>query len=291
MLHLPSPITTLSFEGRQIYIKRDDLIHPYFSGNKFRKLYALYNMPSKKLHTIISYGGVQSNAMLSLAALANYKGWHFHYYTKKLPKVIDEGNFTQAVQLGMKVFELSHEEYPAQIECLLQKDEPKVLVIKQGGAQQSAAEGIKLLADEIVDFYKSRHIETLSIVTPSGTGTTAYFLAKYLPKSINVYTTPSVGSSSYLQEQMQLLGELPSNLHIIETEKKYHFAKPYREFYKIYQKLLEEGVEFDLIYAPKTFMALAEHLQELESELLYIHSGGILGNMSMLKRYAYKKLI
>ena len=51
---------------------------------------------------------------------------------------------------------------------------------------------------------------------------------------------------------------------------------------EIYKKLLDSGIEFDLLYAPAMWMALIEQTDE---EILYIHSGGVSGNESMLKRY------
>jgi 1-aminocyclopropane-1-carboxylate deaminase/D-cysteine desulfhydrase-like pyridoxal-dependent ACC family enzyme len=50
----------------------------------------------------------------------------------------------------------------------------------------------------------------------------------------------------------------------------------------MYKKLLACGIEFDLLYAPAMWEALLEQTQE---EILYIHSGGVSGNETMLKRY------
>ena len=52
--------------------------------------------------------------------------------------------------------------------------------------------------------------------------------------------------------------------------------------------LLDSGVEFDLLYAPGMWKAL---LEQTDEEVLYIHSGGVSGNESMLKRYEKKGLI
>jgi 1-aminocyclopropane-1-carboxylate deaminase/D-cysteine desulfhydrase-like pyridoxal-dependent ACC family enzyme len=82
-----------------------------------------------------------------------------------------------------------------------------------------------------------------------------------------------------------LCDTLPKNLVILEPLKKYHFAKPYREFLDIYHKTLSSGVEFDLLYAPSMWLSLLKYTDE---KILYIHSGGVSGNESMLKRYAQK---
>ncbi len=104
------------------------------------------------------------------------------------------------------------------------------------------------------------------------------------------YTSAVVGSEHYLKEELKALGKMPENLHLISTKKKYHFAKPYPEFLKIYSELKECGIEFDLLYAPKTWLALLENIERIEGEILYVHSGGVYGNGTMLQRYQYQGL-
>jgi 1-aminocyclopropane-1-carboxylate deaminase/D-cysteine desulfhydrase-like pyridoxal-dependent ACC family enzyme len=87
---------------------------------------------------------------------------------------------------------------------------------------------------------------------------------------------------------MQALHKIPDNLIILEPEKKYHFAKPYKEFFDTYKMLLDSEIEFDLLYAPGMWKVL---LEQTDEEVLYIHSGGVTGNKSMLKRYEKKGLV
>ena len=50
-----------------LYIKREDLIHPYISGNKYRKLkYNLIEAKKNNYNTIITYGGAFSNHILAV---------------------------------------------------------------------------------------------------------------------------------------------------------------------------------------------------------------------------------
>jgi len=283
---LPSPISKISLDGRDFLVKRDDLIDPYLAGNKYRKLYTLLQTPSKNLLTIISYGGTQSNAMLAIAAMCRQKGWEFLYYTKPLSKKQKEqniGNFTIALSLGMKHIEIENELYRDYIASLNLTIDKNTFIIDQGGAVKEAKIGLEVLAKEI----REQNPNVKAVATPSGTGTTALFLALALPE-YKVYTTPSVGDVVYLKEQMSALANIPSNLCILEPQKKYHFAKPYRDFIDIYKKLLDEGIEFDLLYAPSLWKCLLEQTKE---EILYIHSGGVSGNESMLKRYEQKSLL
>lgn len=282
-LNVPSKITKIVLEGREFFIKRDDLVDPFLAGNKYRKLYTLLQTPSQKLNKIISYGGTQSNAMLAIAAMCKNKGWEFFYYTKPLNQTMKNenfGNFYHAKKLGMQHVEIEHQFYRDFIASLRFNMDEKTFIIDQGGAVNEAKEGLEVLAKEIRE--QNPHVKSLA--TPSGTGTTALFLALMLPE-YKVYTTPNVGDSAYLREQMSALCTIPKNLIILEPQKKYHFAKPYREFLEIWQKVLQSGVEFDLIYAPNMWLSL---LSKTKEEILYIHSGGVSGNETMLQRYRQK---
>ncbi len=296
---LPSPISKIVLEGREFLVKRDDLIDPYLAGNKYRKLYTLLQTPSNNLNKIISYGGTQSNAMLAMAAMCREKDWEFIYYTKPLSQKQREqnmGNYAISLSLGMKHIEIENELYRDFIASLRLNLEDKTFIVDQGGAVEEAKIGLEVLAREIREVSSSSEsLEKMvntrqkiwnfdAIATPSGTGTTALFLALALPE-YKIYTTPSVGDAAYLKEQMSALCEIPNNLIILEPKRKYHFAKPYPEFLDIYKRLLKEGIEFDLLYSPSLWIALEERTEE---KILYVHSGGVSGNESMLKRYSQK---
>lgn len=275
-----SPISEINLDGRSFFVKRDDLIDPFLAGNKYRKLYTLLQNPSNQLHKIISYGGTQSNAMLAIAAMCKNKGWEFVYYTKTLSatqKEQNHGNFFQAKILEMQHVEIENDMYKDFIASLRLNLDEKTYVIDQGGADKSAKEGLLVLANEI----REANLHVRSLATPSGTGTTALYLALALPE-YKVYTTPCIGDVDYLKEQMKALHAIPKNLLILQPKKKYHFAKPYAEYFEIYKKTLASGVEFDLLYAPGMWKCL---LEQTDEKILYVHSGGVSGNESMLKRY------
>jgi len=275
-----SPISKISLDGREFLVKRDDLADKYLSGNKFRKLHTLLHTDKTTYKRIISYGGTQSNAMLAIAAMCAKKGWQFLYYTKPIghrQKENNCGNFYLAKKLGMQHLEIDENLYRSFIASLHIDKENQTYVIQQGGADRSARDGLMELAKEI----DNASCDVKSLATPSATGTTALYLALALPE-YKVYTTPCVGDATYLRTQMSALETIPKNLIILESKKKYHFAKPYREFLMMYNRLKSAGIEFDLLYAPAMWMALEEQTDE---EILYIHSGGISGNESMLQRY------
>ncbi len=254
-----------------------------FSGNKARKFYYFFEQDLNNIDIIASYGGNQSNAMYSLSILAKIKNKNFHYYTKTLPKYLKDNptaNFKYALNNQMKIIEIDDFEKI--------KLNSKTLLIKQGGAEEFAEYGVKILAKEIEEFTIKNHLNELSIFLPSGTGTTALYLQKHI--KYKVYTTPCVGDSEYLKKQFLEL-EKDEKIHpiILNLDKKYHFGKLYLEFFEIYKELLNETeIEFDLLYDPKGWLVLDKFKKELNKNILYIHCGGVIGNESMIERY--KKL-
>ena len=289
---LPSRVDAVQFRGRRIYVKRDDLIDPCLSGNKYRKLYSLSKTPSSRYQTIISYGGAQSNAMYSIACLCQSKGWEFHYYVKTLPDYLTnkiDGNLALALEKGMQLYEVPNDDFDDKVLELKKIAEKEILVVSQGGADKIAKEGVLLLAKEINEWKAQEKIERLSVVLPSGTGTTALYLQDVLDEEIELYTSVLVGDEVYQNEQWERLsrGPYPS---IFPLDKKRKFAKPYDEYLQIYKELESStGIIFDLIYAPKTWMEMMDNLADIDGEILYIHTGGVSGNSTMLQRYAHKK--
>ncbi len=282
---LPSPVETFNFYNRKIYIKRDDKINPLFSGNKYRKLHSYFDQDLSNIAFIISYGGIQSNAMLSIASFAFLHNLKFFYIVKSVPSFLKEnphGNYAKALEFGMKVIEKGYDNFYDKVEKY--KYLKRSMFINQGGADDAAKDGVEELSREIVDFMIENQIEKLNVITPSGTGTTSFYLAYFLSEMANIYTTPTVAGKENLINQMKQLGDIP-NINIIDTKKRFKYAKPYKEFLNMYHYLKNFDIDIDLIYAPKTLIALKENLKDIDGDILYIHSGGLIGNESMLKRY------
>src|SRR5580704_5085003 len=58
-------------KGLEVFIKRDDLIHPIISGNKWRKLkYLLKQAQTENRTHLVTFGGAYSNHLLATAATA-----------------------------------------------------------------------------------------------------------------------------------------------------------------------------------------------------------------------------
>ncbi len=279
-----SPIEQITFQNRSFLIKRDDLLHKDFSGNKARKFFYFLEKDFSKITTLISHGSNQSNAMYSLSVLCKLKNWNFIYYVNHVPSYLEEnpqGNYKYALENDMKLI----------IKDTLSKDDlvldETMLFIEEGGALEEASYGLKILADEITEYKVTHQIENVKIFLPSGTGTTALFLQKFL--DIEVFTCACVGDEDYLKIQFFEL-EKNEKYHptILQRKKKYHFGKLYKENYLLWKELkLRTKIEFDLLYDPVGWDTLLYNFEERYT-YLYIHQGGLIGNESMINRYIHK---
>lgn len=78
---MPSPTVELADDrlvpyGVRLHIKRDDLIHPEISGNKWRKLkYNLAAAAEQGHDTLLTFGGAYSNHIRAVAAAGYYFGF------------------------------------------------------------------------------------------------------------------------------------------------------------------------------------------------------------------------
>ena len=228
----PSPVEEKTIQGRRVFIKRDDLLRlpgSQISGNKARKLLAINEIPVEDFpNCLVSYGGPQSNSMLALSALVNYKDREaamevgttstqesgddpeqkmrfkrFVYYTKKLPRFLrnqPSGNLFRAMTLGMELIELSNQDYEALFggdwggSSIPPMDPPvfgESLWVPQGGAFGQAQIGARVLAKEIVSFWLDKgEGRPLSVCLPGGTCTTAVLLHHELKKLISASVDP-----------------------------------------------------------------------------------------------------
>ncbi len=293
-----SPIQSLSFRGFDFYLKRDDLLHPEFSGNKARKFTFALQQDFSGMNKIIGHGSPQANSLYSLSALAKLKSWQLDFYVDHIPSWLKEnpcGNYLAALENNANIIAVSEIEPDIAVIDYIEKQvlsvEKYAIFLPEGGRCKEAEVGVKILAREILDWAQQYKPENLKVVLPSGTGTTALFLQKNLP--FEVLTCACVGGDNYLLQQFAELTDDTENYPtVMSSKKKYHFGKLYPEFYQIWQELNQEtGVEFELLYDPLAWINLLDIMNSGKmqgSTVLYIHQGGVLGNASMLGRYQRK---
>jgi len=279
-----SPVQKIEFQDKSFLVKRDDLLHNDFSGNKARKFFYFFKNEFSSIKTLVSHGSNQSNAMYSLSVLCKLRGWNFIYYTNHISSYLEDnpqGNYKYALINGMQI--IVKEDF-RKSDILVDSN---TLFIEEGGALEEASYGLEILANEIEDYKKNYNIDNLKVFLPSGTGTTALFLQKYL--GIEVLTCACVGDEKYLKKQfLELECDEKKHPTILKRTKKFHFGKLYKENYLLWKELYSQTqVEFDLLYDPIGWNTLL-HNFDSKFTYLYIHQGGLLGNESMIHRYLHK---
>jgi len=190
----------------------------------------------------------------------------------------------QAELAGVNSIEcISHKSsnLPAAQDCFIGDS----LFINEGVWQPQAEAGFISQARQIERWAEAEG-KTVDIFLPSGTGTSAAFLAKHV--KFDVYTCPCVGDADYLKSEIEALTP-NSKARILQPPKKYHFGDLKPELYQIWREVCEQtGIEFELIYDPVGFLTMMANLGAFKNEILYIHQGGALGNISQKLRYERK---
>lgn len=287
-LNLNSPIEKITFCDFSFYIKRDDLLGK-INGNKARKLYYYFLNKYPKNQRFISFGSSQSNALLALSIFCRQNNYQLLFVCEKLSSFLEQnphGNY--ALALENKALIIQNLDFSHRRDKALSLKQEKDIFIEEGVANKEAEIGFIHLAKEIEQQSKILNLD-FDIFLPSGTGTSAAFLAKH--SKSKVFTCACVGDEVYLKKQILTLDPYYdfSNLYILQLSKKYHFAKPYLEFYELYLKLKKEcGIEFDLLYDMLGIKTMMHYQAIFKKPILYIHQGGIIGNDSMLSRYKRK---
>lgn len=302
-MSIPSPVERISFFGRPLWLKRDDLLPEPFSGNKARKFASLRTGDFPAVTTLIGYGSPQSNSLFSLAALAHERGWQLEFYVSHIAQAIDASpasNYGGALGFGARVLPVPVEGMSARdyIETVRLKaaDGAQCLYVPEGGRCALAREGVRQLGREICAWAHGQQIEALRVFLPSGTGTTALYLNEYFIEAapqIKVYTCPVVGDEAYLSSQFcELIAD--SSLHPQVAGGKHHYAGLKLSELEIWGQMLAQGTEFELLYDPfglqvlKTLMQDDATCADERVPWLYLHQGGLRGNVSMAARYRRK---
>lgn len=114
---LPSPLQAvshplLSAHGVQLWCKRDDLIHPVLSGNKWRKLkYHLLHAREQGKRHLLSFGGAYSNHIHALAAAGCQSGLRTTGIIRGEPEAVSNCTLSAAKGWGMDLVFVDRQSY------------------------------------------------------------------------------------------------------------------------------------------------------------------------------------
>lgn len=277
-LNLPSPIEKIYLNNTvgEIHIKRDDLIHPMISGNKWRKLKGLLqNFEGKE---IITYGGAFSNHLLAVASYCHLNGFHSKGIIRG--KELDDSNPTLKAcsQYGMKLEFIDRLSYKAQTEnpnnSIASTQEQ--LVIPEGGTTALSKIGMKDLVNELKISIPSK---PLNIFCSYGTGGTALGIGHNLASGDHLTIVPAIKGltiDNVINNQINLLTSFNNfSIEVYPTMKRYA-AKDLSLFEFCEDFYLKHKLLLDPIYTGKVmFYLYNHHIPKKDREIVFIHTGGI----------------
>ncbi len=277
-----------------LHIKREDLIHPFVSGNKFRKLkYNLLQAKAEGKTKIITFGGAFSNHIAAVA----YAGKEHNIETIGIirgeelsSKISENPTLTFAQNCGMKFDFITRDEYRFKdsltfIEKLKEKYGTFYLV-PEGGTNALAIKG----CEEILTSEDSIFTHICCSVGTSGTISGIINSAKSNQKIIGF---PAL-KGSFLSDDIR---NFVTNSNW-ELQSDYHFggyAKINEELIRFINAFREKtSVPLDPVYTGKMMFGILDLINKgyfpVGSKILAIHTGGLQGIEGMNCKLKNKNL-
>ena len=275
----------LETDDYSLYIKREDLLHPHVSGNKFRKLY--YNLQKAKednYSTLLTFGGAFSNHILAVAAAGKENGMKTIGVIRGeelREKVSSNPTLNKASEFGMVFDFVSREDYRKKNEeAFLQRLKEQFgdfFLLPEGGTNNLAVKGCEEILEEIdadFDF----------ICCAVGTGGTISGIINSSKVSQQVLGFPALKGDFLNEDICKFVTQ--SNWGLVTD---YHFGG--------YAKVTEGLIEFinnfyqkfqvplDPIYTGKMAFGVLDLIEKKKfpkgSKILMIHTGGLQGIAGM----------
>lgn len=278
-----------------LVIKREDLIHPFVSGNKFRKLkYNLLQAKAENKTTLLTFGGAFSNHIAAVA----FAGKQNNFQTigiirgDELKDKISENPTLKFAQENGMIFEfITRQAFKNKEEDLfikyLKKKYGDFYFIPEGGTNELAVKG----CEEILTDEDSKFDFICTCVGTSGTIAGIINSAKPHQKILGFSALKGV----VFDEEIHKFASNKNNWEIITN---YHFGgygkvtpeliACINDFYQKYK------IPLDPIYTGKLLFGVIDLINKKyfpeNSRILVIHTGGIQGIAGMNIKLKNKKL-
>lgn len=277
-----------------VSIKRDDLIHPFVSGNKFRKLkYNLLQAKEENAKTLLTFGGAYSNHIAAVAFAGKEHGFKTIGVIRgeELASKIEENPTLKfAQECGMQFEFVSRELYrlkddPDFVTDLKQKW-GEMYLIPEGGTNSLAIKGCEEILDE-------SDTEFNYVCCAVGTGGTISGLINSTGDHQKILGFPAL-KGDFLQNEISTFVKNKNWELILD----YHFGG----YGKVIPELvdfindfyLETKIPLDPIYTAKMVFGIIDLIEKNyfpeNSKILLIHTGGLQGVAGMNAKLKNKKL-
>lgn len=286
-----SPIQEIKYnvpKGTSLFIKRDDLIDPLISGNKWRKLkHTLLDARAKNKNTLVSFGGAYSNHLLALASASAKFNFKSIAFVRGDEVRSDSEYITFCKMFGMQIIKVSREDYKDKITLFNNyfKSDESAYFIDEGGLSSLGALGCEEIIDELQEEYTD-------IFLAAGTGCTSAGIINGISKhqyKTKVHSVVVHQGINEIKENIESLTSHPGSYwgSLLETKGRYAQTTPeLLNFCIDFQK--NTGILLDPIYTGKALFKCYEWMENNpNSKVLFIHTGGILGNLGKFKDYEH----
>jgi len=277
-----------------LFIRREDLIHPFISGNKFRKLkYNLVQAKAENHHTLLTFGGAFSNHIAATA----FAGKEYGFKTIGIirgdeleSKILINPTLKFAQECGMQFKFVTREEYRHKTEEdfieNLKNEFGDFYYVPEGGTNEFAVQG----CEEILTQDDSQYDFVCSAV---GTGGTISGIINSSFPHQKVLGFPALKGDFLNNEIRKFVHK--ENWELITD---YHFGgygKVNSELIAfVNQFYVENQVPLDPIYTGKMVFGVIDLISTNyfpeSSKILLIHTGGLQGISGMNLKLKAKKL-
>ncbi|QAA81775.1 1-aminocyclopropane-1-carboxylate deaminase/D-cysteine desulfhydrase [Aequorivita sp. H23M31] len=287
-------LSAFGIGGFSLFIKREDLLHPFVSGNKFRKL--KYNIESAQLQskdTLLTFGGAFSNHIAATAAA----GKEFEMKTigiirgeELADKIGENPTLTFAQNCGMQFHFVSRETYRQKETSWFLNDLKEKFgdfyLVPEGGTNSFAVKGcteILDVQDKIYDY----------VCVPVGTGGTIAGLIEASGENQNILGFSAL--NGIFQSEGIKKYTSKRNYKLIDS---YCFGG-YGKIEKNLVRFINDfrsitGIPLDPVYTGKMLFGIMDLLKigyfSENSRILAVHTGGLQGVAGMNAVLKRKKL-
>lgn len=270
--------------GVELFIKREDLIHPTVSGNKWRKLkYNLLEARKRGHHTLLTFGGAYSNHIYATAAAAKESGFKSIGIIRGEEQTELNPTLRFAVSQGMHLSYMDRATYrdkmnPKVLEYLSEKFSDFYL-IPEGGTNEFAIKGTEEIIDNSVTEFDCLCVSV-------GTGGTLAGMIKGMKGHQSIIGFSALKGEFMYDEVRKIVMD-----HSISPEKNWSINTTYHfgGYAKVKPDLLNFMKEFELkhellldpIYTGKMLFGIYDLIRKgfykSGSKILAIHTGGLQG--------------
>ncbi|MDQ7918357.1 pyridoxal-phosphate dependent enzyme [Mesonia sp. MT50] len=285
--------------GVEIFLKREDLLHPLVSGNKFRKLkYNLQEAKKQGKDTILTFGGAFSNHILATSAAAKLSDFKSigiirgeELGGENLEKtLLQNETLRNAKDMGMQLLFIDRETYrnkdnPMFIEDLKSKLGDFYLV-PEGGTNDLAIKGCEEILSEA-----DKDVEV--VCCSVGTGGTLSGIINSSHEQQHILGFSAL-KGDFLKDEVAQHVEKKNWQIIID----YHFGG----YAKVDRTLIDFMNDFkanykvllDPIYTGKMMYGIFDRIEKGQfsknTRILAVHTGGLQGISGINKRLVKKNL-